>query len=262
VRLVVNTADGTVAQRLDYDAFGRVMLDTNAGFQPFGFAGGLYDYQTGLVRFGARDYDSGIGRWANKDPIGFDGDGVNVYGYVLNDPINLVDPLGLFGLADLPSSPAWLTDFSAGLGDTLLFGLGDDLRRLFGIEGVNPCSSAYSAGEWAGIGTSAVLGAAQGLRAAGAKAAGREFSHFVPDRVFKRYLPSLRDTLGKSRFNGNFVTRQRHALHDPFRHVPPDAKLPPVLAQLDRVPRVYVGAAVGAAAGSVGPATSDPCGCR
>jgi YD repeat-containing protein len=37
VRLVVNTTDGSIAQRLDYDAFGRVILDTNPGFQPFGF---------------------------------------------------------------------------------------------------------------------------------------------------------------------------------------------------------------------------------
>jgi RHS repeat-associated protein len=37
--------------------------------QPFGFAGGLYDADTGLVRFGARDYDAYTGRWTAKDPI-------------------------------------------------------------------------------------------------------------------------------------------------------------------------------------------------
>ena len=52
VRLVMNAATGAVAQRLDCDAFGRVTLDTNPGFQPFGFAGGQYDADTGLVRFG------------------------------------------------------------------------------------------------------------------------------------------------------------------------------------------------------------------
>jgi YD repeat-containing protein len=49
VRLVVNVATGQVVQRLDYDAFGRMILDTNPGFQPFGFAGGLYDPDTGSV---------------------------------------------------------------------------------------------------------------------------------------------------------------------------------------------------------------------
>jgi hypothetical protein len=47
VRLVVNTSDGTVAQRIDYDEFGNITTDTNPGFQPFGFAGGLYDPDTG-----------------------------------------------------------------------------------------------------------------------------------------------------------------------------------------------------------------------
>ena len=53
VRLVVNAATGQVAQRIEYDAFGRVLSDTNPGFQPFGFAGGLYDAATGLVHFSA-----------------------------------------------------------------------------------------------------------------------------------------------------------------------------------------------------------------
>ena len=57
VRLVVNTSTGTVAQRIDYDEFGNITNDTNPGFQPFGFAGGLYDADTGLTRFGARDYE-------------------------------------------------------------------------------------------------------------------------------------------------------------------------------------------------------------
>jgi len=95
VRLVVNVADGSIAQRLDYDAWGRVLTDSNPGFQPFGFAGGIYDRDTGLVRFGARDYDPETGRWTNKDPIGFGGGDSNVMLYVANDPINFVDPSGL-----------------------------------------------------------------------------------------------------------------------------------------------------------------------
>jgi uncharacterized protein RhaS with RHS repeats len=64
VRLVVDAETGEVAERLDYDAFGRVLQDTAPGFQPFGFAGGLYDDDTGLVRFGARDYDARMCRAA------------------------------------------------------------------------------------------------------------------------------------------------------------------------------------------------------
>jgi len=96
-RLVVNTADGSIVQRMDYDVWGKVTNDTNPGFQPFGFAGGLYDLHTGLVRFGARDYDPETGRWTSKDPIRFDGGDANLYGYVANDPVNWVDPEGLRG---------------------------------------------------------------------------------------------------------------------------------------------------------------------
>ena len=68
--------------------------DTRPGFTVFGFAGGLYDAATGLVRFGARDYDAGVGRWTSQDPLRFAG-GMNVYGYVLGDPVNRQDLNGL-----------------------------------------------------------------------------------------------------------------------------------------------------------------------
>jgi RHS repeat-associated protein len=94
-RLIINTTNGTIAQRINYDEFGNVLNDTNPGFQPFGFAGGLYDQHTGLTRFGARDYDPQSGRWTAKDPILFDGGDSNLYGYVISDPINQTDPAGL-----------------------------------------------------------------------------------------------------------------------------------------------------------------------
>lgn len=61
------------------DEFGNVITDANPGFQPFGFADGLYDRDTGLVRFGARDYDPEIGRWTAKDPILFDSGDTNLH---------------------------------------------------------------------------------------------------------------------------------------------------------------------------------------
>ncbi len=94
-RFVVNTSTGAIAQQMNYDEFGNVTSDSNPGFQPFGFAGGLYDRDTGLVRFGARDYDPSTGRWTVKDPIGFSGGDTNLFGYVLNDPVNLIDNNGL-----------------------------------------------------------------------------------------------------------------------------------------------------------------------
>jgi RHS repeat-associated protein len=93
-RLVIDRATGSVVQRLDVDEFGQVMSDSNPGFQTFGFAGGIYDVDTGLVRFGARDYDPVVGRWTAKDPIRFGGRQANLFTYAGNDPINNLDTTG------------------------------------------------------------------------------------------------------------------------------------------------------------------------
>ena len=90
----MNQATGAVVQRMDFDSWGNVSVDSNPGFTPFGYAGGLYENQTKLVRFGARDYSSGEGRWTAKDPIGFEGRDVDLYSYVANEPIRNVDPDG------------------------------------------------------------------------------------------------------------------------------------------------------------------------
>ena len=94
VRLVVNAMTGAVIQRLDYDPFGAVILDTNPGFQPFAFAGGLFDTDTGLLHFGAREYDPRVRRWMEKDPLRFNSGDPNFYAYVTNDPIGRIDPSG------------------------------------------------------------------------------------------------------------------------------------------------------------------------
>jgi len=106
-RLVVNVATGEVVQRMDYDTFGHVIQDTNPGLQPFGFAGGLYDANTGLVRFGARDYDPETGRWTAKDPIGFAGGDANLYGYVGGDAVNWTDWEGLYTGQYPPEPPGY-----------------------------------------------------------------------------------------------------------------------------------------------------------
>lgn len=95
-RLVVKITDGEIKQRVDYSEIGIIMWDTNSCFTPFGFAGGIYDNNSKIYRFGARDYDPrSTGRWLSKDPILFNGGDFNLYGYANNDPINFIDPDGL-----------------------------------------------------------------------------------------------------------------------------------------------------------------------
>jgi RHS repeat-associated protein len=89
--LAVNLADsGDVPFRAEYTAFGEVTGD-GLDWMAFGFAGGHYDPDTKLVRFGARDYDPIVGRWLRKDPARFGGDGPNPYPYALSDPMDFVD---------------------------------------------------------------------------------------------------------------------------------------------------------------------------
>jgi len=95
----VTDSSGTIVKRVDYDSFGNILSDSNPTFAvPFGFAGGLHDRTTGLVRFGARDYDPSTGRWTAKDPIDFAGGDLNLLSYTGQDPVNWVDPEGLGGI--------------------------------------------------------------------------------------------------------------------------------------------------------------------
>ena len=142
-RLVVNVATGAVVQRMDYDEFGNIIYDSNPGFQPFGFAGGLYDTETKLVRFGARDYDATVGRWTNKDPIGFGGGVTNLYEYTVCDPVNSIDPSGLQYFRWEQSTGA--LSYIARNGDIMTFnngfagsGQGINNPAMEGVYGVGP----------------------------------------------------------------------------------------------------------------------------
>jgi RHS repeat-associated protein len=98
-RLVVNTSTGAVAQRMDFDEWGIVTTDTNPGWQPFGFAGGLADAASSLTRYWMRDFSGTVGRYLAKDPLGFSGGEANLYSYVSSDPLNFVDPFGFWTFA-------------------------------------------------------------------------------------------------------------------------------------------------------------------
>ena len=96
LRAVVDVATGNAVQVMQHDPWGKATTDTlSGGFVrvPFGFAGGIYDEDTKLVRFGAREYDPETGRWLSKDEARFGG-GPNFYEYAGGDPVNFIDPNG------------------------------------------------------------------------------------------------------------------------------------------------------------------------
>ncbi len=138
-----------------------------------------------------------------------------------------------------------VSNFSTGEGDNLSFGLTGAIRESFpGIYGddgrVDKCFGAYGAGEWTGTGLALATGVAGGIKAAGAKAEGKEFSHWIPNRMGGP----------RSIWNGNYVSPARHYKHDPFTY--PSGwrdlglKWNPALQQLDRIPNAIKGTAAGA----------------
>lgn len=70
----------------------------------YGFQGQFMDRWTGLYNYGYRDYSPWLGRWLSRDPIGEKG-GINLYAYAGNNPVNLVDYLGLDAVAPVPTLP-------------------------------------------------------------------------------------------------------------------------------------------------------------
>ena len=97
-RVVVDST-GTVVKRLEYDAYG-VTTDLDPGFfLPIGYAGGLRDAVTGLVRFGLRDYEPHSGRFTARDPAMFEGSPRSLYGYAYNSPVSFRDPGGTASLS-------------------------------------------------------------------------------------------------------------------------------------------------------------------
>jgi RHS repeat-associated protein len=89
---------GTVVWEADYKPFGEATVNPNSSVvSNFRFPGQYYDQETGLHYNYHRYYDPKTGRYLRPDPIGLAG-GINLFPYASNNPINLIDPFGLWGL--------------------------------------------------------------------------------------------------------------------------------------------------------------------
>ena len=93
---VVTDAAGAVVKTFVTNAFGvrNTAAETGTFALAVGFAGGIEDPVTGLVRFGLRDYEPATGRWTARDPILQEG-GMNLYAYGNSDPVSKRDPSGM-----------------------------------------------------------------------------------------------------------------------------------------------------------------------
>jgi RHS repeat-associated protein len=147
---VVGTTNitGTLTASQRFDAWGNKI--TSSGTIPqYGYTGREPD-QTGLMFYRARYYHAGIGRFMSRDPAGM-ADAVSPYAYVQNNPVNLIDPMGLLAqltgtpmnpaywgmLADSSSAGSTRTDVSATPGNQSLRGNSQDssLASSFALAG-------------------------------------------------------------------------------------------------------------------------------
>jgi RHS repeat-associated protein len=90
----MTNASGTVVWAADYLPFDQANVTISTVENNLRFAGQYFDSETGLHYNYWQFYDPSLGRYLRADPIGLAG-GINPYAYVLNNPVNFIDPWGI-----------------------------------------------------------------------------------------------------------------------------------------------------------------------
>ena len=93
IRLLTD-AQAQVANRYDYDSYGRRLAVTESVAQPYGWKGREWLPGAELLYNRARFYDPAMGRFISEDPLWYDGGQTNFFNFAANNPKNWNDPTG------------------------------------------------------------------------------------------------------------------------------------------------------------------------
>ncbi|SKA77159.1 RHS repeat-associated core domain-containing protein [Prosthecobacter debontii] len=230
--------DGTVVERFSYSAYGQVTF-LDAAFEPQ--SGSAHDWNllfhvefadpiTGWMNYGFRYYSVELGRWLSRDPMR-EASGLNLYSFLDNTPVSLIDQYGLSGLnadgtrqyegfgdfvvssiasvgqdtwiaASESSIMTGLTNGFAGFSNDWLLGIPNAVVGLAGgdlMYGVDKNSASYNNGGMVSTGLGLVTGAKSLLNIVknGAKGSLKRFigkhAAFPRGNVFKEFSHFIPD---------------------------------------------------------------------
>ena len=150
--IALTDGSGAIAASYTYDSYGTPLTTSGAQatVNPFRFASGYFDSATGLTKFGTRYYDSSLGRWTQRDPIGgsiANPGAMDRYVYAGDSPVNLTDVSG----ADWWNiSVDWVHVFGCiGLAGGILAGAGLVATGFGGAVAGSTVAGAVISGSWA-----------------------------------------------------------------------------------------------------------------
>ncbi|WP_226662909.1 RHS repeat-associated core domain-containing protein [Microbulbifer aggregans] len=141
---------GAVVWEARYEAFGNAEVLIETVGNTLRFPGQYFDEESGLYQNYFREYDHGIGRYIQNDPVGFLG-GINYFAYTYNSPTVLIDPTGEI----VPL--VWLAAMAGKAVVSALFEIGMQAGKQYFLQGKSlKCIDI----DWVDVGVAAIAGAA------------------------------------------------------------------------------------------------------
>ncbi|MCP4348832.1 MAG: RHS repeat-associated core domain-containing protein [Desulfobacterales bacterium] len=132
---LANATDGSIAAHYEYDPFGNIIKSEGEykDSNPYRFSTKYFDAETGFLYYGFRFYSPTLGRWISRDPIEENG-GENLYGFVFNNPVSLIDILGREANEYVDITTNSLAGFSSGAGKAAFQVIYEPLAMVYDLE--------------------------------------------------------------------------------------------------------------------------------